>query len=145
MCEIKLLGRGMKLVSQARRLPRAGGTAVRGKRGKEHPVTINIDRFSWTLPECWRYQWDWRSFNNYIYLPYWSHDKALLILLTRLRSVRKKFYGVLWALAKAGASDKTLCVKGMTWMMACVSLQPGAESRCAKSYSYEAFISCYLH
>jgi len=33
--------------------------------------------------------------NNYIYLPYWSHDKALLILLTRLRSVRQKFCGVL--------------------------------------------------
>ena len=34
-----------------------------------------------------------------------------LILLTMLRSVRKKFYGVLWASDKAGASDKTLCAR----------------------------------
>jgi len=72
---------------------RAGGMAARGKEEKERLVTI--DRFSWTSPECWQHQSDWRSFNNYIYLPYWSHDKAILILLTRLRSVRKTFYGVL--------------------------------------------------
>ena len=80
--------------------------AAHGKGGKERLVTI--DRFSWTSPECWHHQSDWRSFNNYIYLPYWSQDKALLILLTRLRSVRKTFYGVLWASAEAGASNKTL-------------------------------------
>ena len=62
----------MHLVSRARRSRRAEGRAARGKGGKERLVTL--DRFSWTSPECWRYQSDWRAFNNYIYLPYCSHD-----------------------------------------------------------------------
>ena len=57
------------VVSRARRSRRAEGRAARGKGGKER-----LDRFSWTSPECWRYQSDWRAFNNYVYLPYCSHD-----------------------------------------------------------------------
>ena len=60
------------LVSRARRSWCAEGRAAHGKGGKERLVTL--DRFSWTSLECWRYQSDWRAFNNYIYLPYCSHD-----------------------------------------------------------------------
>ena len=63
---------GGGVVSRARRSRRAEGRAARGKGEKERLVTL--DRFSWTSPECWRYQSHWRAFNNYIYLPYCSHD-----------------------------------------------------------------------
>ena len=62
----------MTVVSRARRSRHAEGRAARRKGGKERLVTL--DRFLWTSPECWRYQSDWRAFNNYIYLPYCSHD-----------------------------------------------------------------------
>jgi len=83
------------LVSWARRSRCAGGTVAHGKGGEERLVAV--DRFSWTLLEYWRHQSDWRSFNIYIYLLYWSHDKALLILLTRLRRSSMGYY-------EAGAS-----------------------------------------
>ena len=45
---------------------------ARAEREKERLVTL--DRFLWMSPECWWHQSDWRAFNNYIYLLYWSHD-----------------------------------------------------------------------
>ena len=73
--------------------------AACGKGGKECLVTI--DRFSWTSQECWRHQSDWRSFNNYIYLPYWSHDKALLDLDNK---AEKRETEVLWGIMSFGRS-----------------------------------------
>jgi len=39
--------------------------------GQERLVTI--DRVLWMLSECRRHQSDWKTFNNCIYLLYWSH------------------------------------------------------------------------
>ena len=62
------------LTSNTYREPSLVGQTFAKRTERENERLVTLDRFSQMSPECWRHQSDWRAFNNYIYLPYCSHD-----------------------------------------------------------------------